>query len=279
MTQNLAASDWRAARGDKWCAQLTGMESMLAPVDEPLLRALALDAPARIAEVGSGGGGTTLKILGRAPAGSVVHGFDISPSLVARARERVPPDERSVVFDVADMAIARPDHPYDRLASRFGVMFFDEPDAAFTNLARWLAPGGRFAFAVWGPPSENLWFSSVREAIAQVIDLPKADPNAPGPFRYADADTLLALLARAGLTELDVVAWRGALPIGGGLAPVDAVEFALSAFSSFGELLSAAGDEALNDGRRSLAAHFAHHTEGGSVRLDAFVRIFTGARR
>ena len=46
---NPAASDWAAARGEKWLAQLSGMEGMLAPVDEPLLRALQLDAPFRIA--------------------------------------------------------------------------------------------------------------------------------------------------------------------------------------------------------------------------------------
>jgi 16S rRNA A1518/A1519 N6-dimethyltransferase RsmA/KsgA/DIM1 with predicted DNA glycosylase/AP lyase activity len=54
------------------------MEAMLTPVDEPLVRALNLDAPCRIADIGWGGGGMTLEILRRAPAGSVVHGYDLS---------------------------------------------------------------------------------------------------------------------------------------------------------------------------------------------------------
>ena len=166
---------------------------MLVPIDEPLLRALELDAPLRIAEVGCGGGGTAIEFLRRAPAGSVVHGFDISPSLIEVARGRTRSDERAIAFEVADMARRRRRRPYDRLVSRFGVMFFDEPPAAFANLVRWLVPGGRFAFAVWGAPSENPWMTSVRDVVARIVDMPPPDPEAPGPFRYADSDKLLAL--------------------------------------------------------------------------------------
>lgn len=278
MNENPAASDWVAARGEKWCAQLSGMESMLTPIDEPLLRALQLVSPSRVAEIGCGGGGTTLEILRRAPTGTVVHGFDISPRLVELARGRVRPDERAVVFEVADMATAAPDRPYDRLVSRFGVMFFDDPDAAFANLVRWLEPGGRFAFAVWGPPAENLWMTSVREVVARIIGMPEPDPEAPGPFRYADSEVLLVVLDRAGFDELDVRDWRGALPIGGGLPPAEAARVALSSFSSFGELLAKAGDEALDEARRALTTCFSHHQQDGAVRMDACVRIVTGGR-
>src|SRR5688572_962139 len=97
-----AASDWAAARGEKWRDQLSGMEAMLAPVDEPLIRALELDAPYRIAELGCGGGGTARALLRQAPAGSVVHGYDISPALVEAARERARPDAGDITFKVAD---------------------------------------------------------------------------------------------------------------------------------------------------------------------------------
>jgi trans-aconitate methyltransferase len=106
MTARTTASDWVAARGEKWRTHLPRTEAMLAPVDEPLIGALHLDAPCRIADVGCGGGGTTLHILRRAPAGSVVHGFDISPALLELARQRTPPGERAVSFEVADMSRA-----------------------------------------------------------------------------------------------------------------------------------------------------------------------------
>jgi len=283
MNENPAATDWTGARGEKWRVHLAGTEAMLASVDEPLILALNLDVPCRIADIGCGGGGTTLEILRWAPAGSVVHGFDLSPALIELARGRKPSckpsDDRAIAFEIADMATATtPVEPYHRLVSRFGIMFFDDPPAAFFNLVRWLAPGGRFAFAVWGPPAANPWLTNVRQVVAEIIDLPPPDPEAPGPFRYAEPDKLLMLLDRAGYAELEVREWRGALPIGGGLAAAEAANFALASFSSFGELLAEAGNEALNNARQSLTARLSRHQQGGVVRMDACVHIFTGAR-
>lgn len=276
--ESLSASEWAAARGEKWRTQLTGMEAMLRPVDEPLLRALQLDLPSRIVDVGCGGGGTALEILRRAPAGSVVHGFDVSPSLIELARGRPQLAERAVVFELADMATATTETPYDRLVSRFGTMFFDDPRAAFANLMRWLVPAGRFAFAVWGPLSDNPWMSSVRDVVARVVELPRTAPGAPGPFRYAASGDLLAVLDQAGLTDLSAHDWQGALPIGGGLPPAEAARFALSSFASFAEQLDLAGDDALEEARRSLTTCFADHQHEGVVRLGARVHIVTGAR-
>ncbi len=278
MSENLTASDWVADRGAKWRAGLSGMESTLAPVDAPLVDALALDAPSRVADVGCGGGGTTLEILRRAPVGSVVHGFDISPALVDVARARPRPDERDVAFEVADVASVAPERPYDRLASRFGVMFFDDPRAAFANLLRWLRPGGRFAFAVWAHASDNPWFTTVRDAVARVVDLPRATPEAPGPFRYADSDALLSLLDGAGFTELEARDWRASLPIGGERSPAEAASFALSSFSSFGEALARAGDDARREAHRALTERFSTHHRDGAVWMGARVHIVTGAR-
>jgi len=277
MNKSTAASDWAAARGEKWRAQLAGMEAMIAPVNEPLIRALRVDAPCRIADIGCGGGGATLEILRRVPAGSVVHGFDISPALIELARGRPRSEEGALAFEIADMATAAaPEELYDRLASRFGVMFFDDPPAAFANLARWLAPGGRFAFAVWGRLAENPWMTTVRDSVAEIVDLPSPEPGAPGPFRYAEADTFLTLLDRAGFGELAVTDWHGALSIGGGLQAAEAAHFAIASFSSFSELLAEAGDEALHAARQTLTSRFSRHQPEGAVRLAASVHIFTG---
>jgi SAM-dependent methyltransferase len=180
---------------------------------------------------------------------------------------------------VADVATATPpDAPYDRLVSRFGIMFFDDPPAAFSSIVRWLAPGGRFVFAAWASPADNPWQTTVRDVVAEFAELPRSDPEAPGPFRYAGPDKLLALLARAGFAELDVRDWRGSLPVGGALPATEAADFALAAFSSFGELLAAAGDGALAGARSALTERFARHEVDGGVRLDACVHVFTGTR-
>jgi len=276
MTETPAASDWAAARGEKWRAQLASMEAMLAPVDDPLIDALALDAPFRIADIGCGGGGTTLVIARQARPGSAVCGFDISPVLIETARARAASEDRAVAFGVADMGTApAPAEPYDRLVSRFGIMFYDDPPSAFARLARWLAPHGRFAFAVWAPPADNPWMTSVRNVAGEIIDVPQPDPDAPGPFRYAGADKLLALLDGAGFGDLDARDWRGLLALGGGLKATDAADFALQAFAA-GDLVAEAGEAVRAQVRQALMEHFARHEEDGAVRMDARVHIVTG---
>ncbi len=276
MTANPTPSDWAAARGDKWASHLYGTEPMFAPLDEPLIAALQLNAPCAIAEVGCGGGGTSVEILRQAPAGSVLHAFDVSPSLieVARARSHAP----ELSFAVADVATAVPAQRYQRLVSRLGIMFFDDPAAAFANLARWLEPGGRFAFLVWGPLSDNPWLTNVRDVVAQVIPLPIPDLEAPGPFRYADAGKLRGQLHAAGFADIEAQEWQGPVTIGGALPAAEAAEFALASFSGYGELLNKAGDAALAEARRLLTARFLELQEEGVIRLDACVRIFTGGR-
>lgn len=269
--------DWAAARSDTWRRQIAGLEAMLAPIDAPLIEALALDAPARIVDVGCGGGATTLAALRRAPAGSVAHGMDLSPVLIDIARQRIGADAASVAFDVADMGVATPPaRRFDRMVSRLGVMFFADPRSAFVNLRRWLAPTGRVALAVWGPLDENVWMTATREAVASAISLAPIDPDAPGPFRYGAVDPLLSLLRDAGFRDVVATRWRHALPIGRGLRAPDAARFALAAFSQFAEQLAAAGGDAARVACRSLAARFAPHERGGVVTMPGSVHIVTG---
>ena len=132
------------------------------------------------------------------------------------------------------------------------------------------------------------------EAPAEASALPGGDLGGlidgpqGGPARAIDwlrrnlfssvTNTLLTLLDRAGFGELEVGDWRRSLQIGGGLPAAEAANFALASFSSFGELLAEAGDEALNHARQSLTSRFSRHQQEGAVRLDACVHIFTGAR-
>jgi SAM-dependent methyltransferase len=270
-------ADWAAARGDKWRRQLTGLEATLSPVDEPLITALALTAPVRIADVGCGGGATTVAVWRQAPTGSVAHGFDLSPALIEVARQRHGAHGPSVAFEVANMEMMTPpEPPYDRLVSRLGVMFFNDPPAAFANLRRWLVPGGRFAFAVWGPIVDNVWMAHTRAAVAEAIELAPVEPSAPGPFRYGDVAPLVSLLERAGFVDVAVTDWRQALPIGDRLPALEAAQFALASFSSFAELLANAGGDAPTTACHALAARFTAYEQEGAVLMPARINIVTG---
>lgn len=268
--------DWAAARSHKWRRQLTGLEAMLAPIDAALIEALALTAPARIADVGCGAGATTIEVSRVARAGSVVHGFDLSPALIDVARSRQCPREVPVSFDVADMeSAAPPAQPYDRLVSRLGVMFFRNPLGAFSNLRQWVARDGRIAFAVWGPLEDNVWMTATRAAVAEVVDLAPVDLTAPGPFRYGHVAPLVSALETAGFSDVRVTDWQRLLPMGRELPAADAAEFALASFSSFAEVLSSAGGNAMQAARQSLAARFSTWERAGRVQLPGRIHIVT----
>ncbi|MBL4685539.1 MAG: methyltransferase domain-containing protein [Nannocystaceae bacterium] len=267
--------DWTGARGKKWLEHLSGLEQTLAPVNAPLIEALQLDRPCKIAETGCGGGATALALNERAPDGSVLHGFDISASLVEAARKRL--QSPHAVFDVLDVSQETPDSvPYDRLVSRFGIMFFGDPASAFLRLASWLTSDSRFAFAVWGPPVDNPWATVVREAVETVVTLPSSAPDEPNLSRYADSSVLLELLQGAGFVKVQVEDWRGALPIGGGLPVAQAAEFALSSFGSYREELMRSSAAAFTRAREALIESFSDHLQGDEVALQARVHIVSG---
>ena len=278
MVANVSASDWSADRGVAWRESMVPLEAMLAPVNVPLLKALNLDAPYEIADIGCGGGETSLAIAERAHAGSTVTGFDISPALIEAAQAKQTQGDVPTRFQVQDAGQPLSDGAqFDRLTSRFGVMFFPEADQAFTNIAQWLKPGGRFAFAVWGPPADNPWMSSIRSVLSQHIELPTPAPHAPGPFRYQDAPAFLQLLERSGFADLKAASWREKLAIGGGLDALAAANFALTAFS-IGQVLKQHDQAIVQAAQTSLADLFSNHLADGRVRMDAHVHIVTGMR-
>lgn len=271
--------DWGGARGQKWRNCLAPMEAMLSVVNVPLIQALQVTHPCRIADIGCGGGGTALDLQRRMPDGSAVWGFDISPALVEAARARIGAGDRNITFEVADVALApAPAMGFDRLVSRFGVMFFANPLVAFSNLARWLGPKGRFAFAVWAPPADNPWMTYVREAVNEVVELTPPNPDAPGPFRYSNVDKLLDLLRQAGFDHLNAVEWRGLLPVGGGLSAADAAKFALASFS-IAEPLAEAGATSAECAQRALADRYGQHLRDEIVMMAACVHLVTGCLR
>ncbi|MBX9730796.1 MAG: class I SAM-dependent methyltransferase, partial [Sphingomonas sp.] len=174
--ENPSMNDWAGARGEKWLAQLGQMEAMLAPADQPLIARLELTGARRIADLACGGGGTTLAVAKAADPDAAIFGYDISPALVGYAQHRAAGQGAgqpgtTPVFAVADSATLQIEDRFDRIISRFGTMFFPDPASAFANIAQLLAPGGRFALAVWGPLADNYWMGIIRETVGELVDL------------------------------------------------------------------------------------------------------------
>ena len=156
-------------------------------------------------DVGCGCGATVLE-LGRlvAPNGTVL-GVDVSVPMLGRARERVAAAAlKGVNLVVSDAQTYEfPRGAVDLLFSRFGVMFFADPVAAFTNLRRTMKQGGRLLFACWRPMAENSWFHVPLNAAKDLLPAqPPADPLAPGPFAFADPERVKRVLAEAGWQDV-----------------------------------------------------------------------------
>lgn len=241
MTNPPPPDDWAGDRGDRWLRDVDVMEAMLAPIGEAALAAAGHRPGERVLDIGCGGGWTTRRIGAAVGTEGLAVGLDISAALVAEAARRAA-GLANVAFLAGDAATATPPQaPFDRLFSRFGVMFFAEPPSAFRHLAGLLKPGGRLDMAVWANPKWNPWMMEMRAAVGRHVELPSADPLAPGPFQLADPDYLDGLLTEAGFTSVERRLLELPLLVGGpGASPAEAAAFALAAFS-VGDLARDAG--------------------------------------
>ncbi len=161
-------------------------------------------------DVGCGCGATVLALARRVGPGGAVLGLDVSEAMVARARERVAEAGLGAHarVELADAAL-RPFAPEaDLLFSRFGVMFFVDPAAAFANLRRALRPGGRMVFVAWRPMVDNPWFlvpmKAARARGVALPDEPPLEPGAPGPFAFDDPARVRRILDAAGWHGVDI---------------------------------------------------------------------------
>ncbi|HYC81258.1 MAG TPA: class I SAM-dependent methyltransferase, partial [Solirubrobacterales bacterium] len=218
------AGEWQGRTGDSWAAEWRRTDRSFGPLTEHLLKRSREFAFGAVLDVGCGAGELSLAIARGRPRCRVV-GVDISPQLVAAARERGA-NHANVAFEVADAAVWRPadDFAPDLLVSRHGVMFFDRPVAAFAHLAGLAAPGAGLLFSCFRAPAENPFFTEVGRLLPQAE--PAADPHAPGPFAFADAARVAAILADAGWTGVACEPFDLAMVAGAGEDPVaDAVAY------------------------------------------------------
>lgn len=207
---------WNDTGGARWLAVHEGHSRQLAPLGLAALERAAIAAGSRVLDIGCGPGDSTFEIGKRVgPEGSVV-GVDVSLPLLTRALQRAfELGAGNVSFTLADAQTAElPRQGFDAMFSRFGVMFFAEPEAAFKNLSRALRPGGRLTFICWRDISENPLMRVPAKAVAPLIAVPDPVPNAPGPFAFADSDRVRGILERAGLTEVAIEKHDRVLSVG-----------------------------------------------------------------
>ena len=181
----------------------------LAAVDPALLRAVRVRPGQRVLDIGCGSGEPSLTIAQWVAPGGSVLGLDLSPQMLTiarlRARLRGITNARFRVGDIGRAGLGRP--RFHAAVSRFGLMFVQDIPRALENIRDALTPGGRVAFAVWGPLARNP-VTRLQADVSRpfLTEPPPPVECAPHPMRLGRAGALAGLVRRAGFRD---VATRG----------------------------------------------------------------------
>ena len=206
-------------------------DALIDPLGRIAIDRLGVAAGQRVLDVGCGCGQTLLQLAELAgPTGHVL-GVDISPPMLARARERVAgrPTIALALGDAQTYAFAP--GAFDAMYSRFGVMFFDDPSAAFRNLRAAARPGARLSFVCWQDLAKNPWAARPLEAVMRLLP-ESAMPDMlrdgrPGPFFMSDPARVRAILGAAGWKDVSLEPVEMLLHLGGAATLDEAVEYSL----------------------------------------------------
>ncbi len=198
---------WNGTVGETWTQFQEQLDRQIAPLGLKALNALAPVKGEHIIDIGCGCGQTSLDLAARVgPEGRVV-GVDISTPMLDVARRRpllesgARPEFHLLDAQNGDLGRA----VFDAAFSRFGVMFFSDPVAAFTNIRASLNAHGRLGFVCWRPLAENPWMKGPLEAALPFLPpVPPPDPVAPGPFAFADARRVHSILLAAGFRRVRI---------------------------------------------------------------------------
>ena len=276
-TNAAQAEYWNSAPGRRWIDCQAALDQRFAPLTEVLMGRASAGPGECAIDIGSGTGTTTLRLAQAVGAHGSVLAIDISEPLLAVARRRClqggHANVRLIRADAQTHRFERGCH--DLALSRFGVMFFDDPVAAFANLRRALRRGGRLAFACWGRLDDNPWFKIPLEVGIQRLGPPEPqEPRAPGPLALAEPDYVEEILGAAGFPTVAIDRVDTWLP--GARSAREEADL-LSLVGSLPRLMRERGaDEAMRLTLvRDLADRLAPYATADGVRLPAAYHLVT----
>jgi SAM-dependent methyltransferase len=198
---------WNASAGETWALFQEQLDRQIAPLGLEAIRALAPAPGESILDIGCGCGQTTLDLARRVGNEGRVVGIDISSLMLEVARRR-PPAARSLQPEFCEVDAQYGDlgnAVYDAAFSRFGIMFFSDPIAAFSNIRKALKAHGRLGFVCWRSLQENIWMLAPLNAAQPLLPAPPpADPFSPGPFAFADPHRVRSILQSAGFGSVTI---------------------------------------------------------------------------
>jgi SAM-dependent methyltransferase len=217
---------WNTVAGPRWVGLGGFVERRVRAVNDLLLARSAVAPGEKVLEIGCGTAAATLPFAKAVGEHGQVVGVDISGPMLAGARNRIAESEfRNISLLQADAQTHRFEpNFFDLITSRFGVMFFADPAAAFTNLLPALRGGGRLCFACWAALEDNRHWLIPYEVVLRHLGPPAPkDPRAPGPMAFSDPDYVRSFLGTAGFSAIEI---RRETPTILGATPVEEAEHA-----------------------------------------------------
>lgn len=233
---------WNGEVGERWAKNQERFDEVFQPLRGRAVEVAAARLGERFVDIGCGAGGTLLDLARRVGPDGHGLGVDISEPLLARARQRIDATTgiraEAVLADAATLPFAG---DRDLVFSAFGVMFFEDPRAAFTNIRRALRPAGRLVFLCWRPMEESeVMAVPMRAARPLLPAAAPVPPDAPGPFAFADRDRTARMLSSAGFQNVSIEPFDAPVRIGKDLD--EALTFALELGPSSRAFADAAED-------------------------------------
>jgi ubiquinone/menaquinone biosynthesis C-methylase UbiE len=217
---------WSGKGGDIWVERQNAMDTMLSHLGEAALNKLNLNEGENVLDIGCGCGHTTLNIAKRISPDGQVTGLDISEPMLKRAKESA--NEMSISnasFNCVDVQTDdMGEEVYSAAFSRFGVMFFEDPVAAFCNINKSLITGASLSFVCWQSPALNPWQSLFIEAVKKYVDLPSPPPRSPSPFAFMESEYVSSILEESNFQNIMIEGYEAEVNMFSGRSLSDSVK-------------------------------------------------------
>lgn len=198
---------WTAKRGNAWAELQPLLDRLFLPIEQWIADGVAVEDAREVLDVGCGAGATSLAIARRLSTSGRCTGIDISAALIGIARRIA---DEAALNNLSFVTADAQSHDfgterYDSVVSRFGMMFFDDPVAAFANIGSAVLPGGLMNCVAWRGPGDNPFMAVADNVIAPIVGMDhRPDPHAPGQFAFADAQRVETILASSGWEAIDI---------------------------------------------------------------------------
>ncbi|WP_084422060.1 class I SAM-dependent methyltransferase [Henriciella litoralis] len=257
---------WNGTSGKAWVDAQSIMDAMFEQAAHHLAGFVAAQTPKNVLDVGCGTGAVTLAAANAIEDGGACTGIDISQPMLALARERAAQQDANATFINADAETHDfGDQKFDTIISRFGVMFFGDPVAAFRNLRSATAPSAKMCVLAWRAPDENPFMTTGTRAAREFLpDMPRRDTSGPGQFGFADKAFVTDILEQSGWKYIEI------MPLDIDCAfPASELDKFLTRLGPLGQLLKDEDPARRDEIMRSVKDAYSHFIDGDTVRYTA----------